>query len=97
EPHIDELSRIMDLPSDKLFAILEAAKGTVSLETPMGDEENLPLVEFLKDPSAISPCDSAERVDLQKKVTCLLQTLSPREAHIIRRRFGIGAVEDATL
>lgn len=97
EPHIDELSRIMNLPPDKLSAILEAAKGTISLETPMGDEESLPLADLLKDPSAVSPCYSAERVDLQQKVNYLLQTLSPREAHIIRRRFGIGAMEDATL
>jgi RNA polymerase sigma factor (sigma-70 family) len=97
EPKIEELSSALELPSDKLAAMLEATKGTMSLETPMGDEEGSPLADVLQDHSAISPCFSAERVDLQEKVTSLLQTLTPREAHIIRRRFGIGELEDATL
>jgi RNA polymerase primary sigma factor len=97
EPKIDELSRVLDIPPDKLSAMLEATKGTISLETPMGDEEGSPLADLLQDTSAVSPCYSAERVELQAKVTSLLQTLTPREAHIIRRRFGIGAIEDATL
>jgi RNA polymerase primary sigma factor len=97
EPKIDELSSTLEIPPDKLFAMLEAAKGTLSLETPMGDEEGSPLADLLQDHSAISPCYSAERVDLQEKVTSLLRTLTPREAHIIRRRFGIGELEDATL
>jgi RNA polymerase sigma factor (sigma-70 family) len=97
ETKIDELSSTLEIPPDKLFAMLEAAKGTLSLETPMGDEEGSPLADLLQDHSAISPCYSAERVDLQEKVTSLLRTLTPREAHIIRRRFGIGELEDATL
>ncbi len=97
EPKIEELSSALELPSDKLASMLEATKGTMSLETPMGDEEGSPLAELLQDHSAISPCYSAERIDLQEKVTSLLQTLTPREAHIIRRRFGIGELEDATL
>ena len=97
EPKMDELSGALEIPSDKLFAMLEATKGTMSLETPMGDEEGSPLADLLQDHSAVSPCYSAERLDLQKKVTSLLQTLTPREAHIIRRRFGIGELEDATL
>lgn len=97
EPKIEELSSALELPSDKLTVMLEATKGTMSLETPMGDEEGSPLADLLQDHSAISPCYSAERVDLQEKVTSLLQTLTPREAHIIRRRFGIGELEDATL
>jgi RNA polymerase primary sigma factor len=97
EPKIDELSMVLEIPIDKLSAMLDATKGTVSLETPMGDEEGSPLAELLEDSSAVSPCFSAERVDIQEKVNFLLQTLTPREAHIIRRRFGIGAIEDATL
>jgi len=97
EPKLDELSEALEIPVDKLSAMLEATKGTMSLETPMGDEEGSPLADLLQDHSAVSPCYSAERVDLQEKVTSLLQTLTPREAHIIRRRFGIGELEDATL
>ncbi|MEJ2230112.1 MAG: sigma-70 family RNA polymerase sigma factor [Nitrospirales bacterium] len=97
EPKIDELSSALEIPPDKLSAMLEATKGTLSLETPMGDEEGSPLADLLQDHSAISPCYSAERVDLQEKVNSLLRTLTPREAHIIRRRFGIGELEDATL
>ncbi len=97
EPKMEELSSALEIPSDKLAAMLEATKGTMSLETPMGDEEGSPLADLLQDHSAVSPCYSAERVDLQEKVTSLLRTLTPREAHIIRRRLGIGELEDATL
>lgn len=97
EPKLEELSSAVDIPLDKLSTMLEATKGTLSLETPMGDEDGSPLSDLLQDHAAVSPCYSAERVDLQEKVTCLLRTLTPREAHIIRRRFGIGELEDATL
>ncbi len=97
EPKLEELSSAVDIPLDKLSTMLEATKGTLSLETPMGDEDGSPLSDLLQDPTAVSPCYSAERVDLQEKVTFLLGTLTPREAHIIRRRFGIGELEDATL
>ncbi len=97
EPNMEELGKILDLPSEKLAALLGATKGAISLETPVGDDENAHLSDMLEDHSAVSPFYSAERMDLQKKVTMLLQTLTPREAHIIRRRFGIGELEDATL
>lgn len=97
EPKLEELSGVVDIPLDKLSTMLEATKGTLSLETPMGDEDGSPLSDLLQDHAAVSPCYSAERVDLQEKVTSLLRTLTPREAHIIRRRFGIGELEDATL
>ena len=97
EPKLEEMSRVLDIPSDKLSSLLESTQGTLSLETPVGDEESSNLSEVLEDHSAVSPFYSAERTDLQAKVTSLLQTLTPREAHIIRRRFGIGHLEDATL
>ncbi len=97
EPNLEELGNVLELPSEKLSSLLDATKGAVSLETPVGDEENAHLADVLEDSSAVSPFYSAERIDLQKKVTLLLQTLTPREAHIIRRRFGIGELEDATL
>lgn len=97
EPKLDEISRVLEIPSDKLGSLLESTKGTVSLETPMGDEDSSQLSDVLEDQSAVSPFYSAERTDLQAKVTSLLKTLTPREAHIICRRFGIGHLEDATL
>jgi RNA polymerase primary sigma factor len=97
EPKLNDLSDALEIPLDKLSSMLEATKGTMSLETPMGDEEGSPLADLLEDHSAVSPCYSAERMDLQEKVTSLLNTLTPREAQIIRRRFGIGELEDATL
>jgi RNA polymerase primary sigma factor len=97
EPQLEELGKVLDLPPEKLSLLLNATKGALSLETPVGDDENAHLSDVLEDPSAVSPFYSAERMDLQEKVTLLLQTLTPREAHIIRRRFGIGELEDATL
>jgi RNA polymerase primary sigma factor len=97
EPKLEELGNVLDLPPEKLSSLLNATKGALSLETPVGDDENAHLADVLEDPSAVSPFYSAERMDLQEKVTSLLQTLTPREAHIIRRRFGIGELEDATL
>ncbi len=97
EPNMDELASILEIDSEKLSSLLGATKGAISLEMPVGDDENAHLSDVLEDPSAVSPFYSAERMDLQEKVTVLLQTLTPREAHIIRRRFGIGELEDATL
>jgi len=97
EPKLEELGNVLDLPAEKLSSLLNATKGALSLETPVGDDENAHLSDVLEDPSAVSPFYSAERMDLQEKVTWLLETLTPREAHIIRRRFGIGELEDATL
>ena len=97
EPKLEELGKVLDLTADKLALLLDSTKGSLSLETPVGDDENAHLSDVLEDPAAVSPFYSAERMDLQEKVTMLLQTLTPREAHIIRRRFGIGELEDATL
>jgi len=97
EPKLEELGEILDLSPEKLASLFDATKGAISLETPVGDDENAHLSDVLEDTSAVSPFYSAERLDLQEKVTMLLQTLTPREAHIIRRRFGIGELEDATL
>jgi RNA polymerase primary sigma factor len=97
EPNMEEVGKLLDLAPDKLAGLLGATKGALSLETPVGDDENAHLSDVLEDPSAVSPFSSVERRDIQEKVTVLLQSLTPREAHIIRRRFGIGELEDATL
>ncbi|WP_447969814.1 sigma-70 family RNA polymerase sigma factor [Nitrospira sp. M1] len=97
QPTMDEIGAYVDLPPDKVFALLEAGKGSFSLETPVGEDEGGQLDEILEDPAAVSPLFSAERCDLQRQVSSVLDTLTPREAYIIRKRFGIGEQDDSTL
>ena len=97
QPTLEEIGAYVDLSSDKVSSLLEAGKGTFSLETPVGEEEGNQLDDILEDSAAVSPLSSAERCDLQRQVSSLLETLTPREAYIIRKRFGIGEQEDSTL
>ena len=97
EPTTEEIGSYVNLSPDKVTALLGAGKGTLSLETPVGEEENSHLGDILEDCAAVSPLYSAERYDLQRQVTLLLQTLTPREAYVIRKRFGIGEPADSTL
>ena len=97
EPTTEEIGSYVNLSPDKVTALLGTGKGTLSLETPVGEEENSHLGEILEDGAAVSPLYSAERYDLQRQVTLLLQTLTPREAYVIRKRFGIGEPTDSTL
>ena len=97
EPTTEEIGSYVNLSPDKVTALLGAGKGTLSLETPVGEEENSHLGDILEDAAAVSPLYSAERYDLQRQVTLLLQTLTPREAYVIRKRFGIGEPTDSTL
>ncbi|MGB0911127.1 MAG: sigma-70 family RNA polymerase sigma factor [Nitrospirales bacterium] len=97
QPTNEELGAYMDLSADKVSALLEAGKGTFSLETPVGEDEGSQLDDILEDPGAVSPLDSAERGDLQRQVSSALEVLTPREAYIIRKRFGIGEQDDSTL
>ena len=94
---LEEVGAYVDLHPDKVSALLEAGKGTFSLETPVGEDEGNQLDDILEDPSAVSPLYSVERGDLQRQVSTVLETLTPREAYIIRKRFGIGEQEDSTL
>ena len=97
EPSTEEIGSYVNLSPDKVTALLGAGKGTLSLESPVGEEENSHLGDMLEDSAAVSPLYSAERYDLQRQVTLLLQTLTPREAYVIRKRFGIGEPTDSTL
>ncbi|GJL65312.1 MAG: RNA polymerase sigma factor RpoD [Nitrospirales bacterium] len=97
QPTMGEIGAYVDLSSDKVSALLEAGKGTFSLETPVGEDEGGQLDDILEDAAAVSPLSSAERCDLQRQVSTVLETLTPREAYIIRKRFGIGEQDDSTL
>src|SRR2546427_627604 len=87
----------MDLPLDKVRKILKIAKEPISLETPIGEEEDSHLGDFIEDKKAISPLDAAIRYDLQRQINNALKTLTPREERVLRKRFGIGENTDHTL
>ncbi|MCA9471848.1 MAG: sigma-70 family RNA polymerase sigma factor [Nitrospirales bacterium] len=97
QPTTEEIGAYVDLSPDKVASLLEAGKGTFSLETPVGEDEGGQLDDILEDRAVVSPLLSVERCDLQRQVSTVLDTLTPREAYIIRKRFGIGEQEDSTL
>lgn len=97
EPNPEEIAEKMELPVDKVRKILKIAKEPISLETPIGEEEDSHLGDFIEDKKVISPLDAAIRYDLQRQITSVLQTLTPREEKVLRKRFGIGESTDHTL
>jgi len=97
EPNPEEIAERMDLPLDKVRKILKIAREPISLETPIGEEEDSHLGDFIEDKKAISPLEAAIRYDLQRQINNALQTLTPREEKVLRKRFGIGEATDHTL
>ena len=97
KPTLEEIGTRMNVPAEKVSVFLEAGKSAASLFTQMGDEEGHSLEDRLADETALFPNLAVERYELQKKVGEVLGTLSPREEHIIRKRFGIGEESGATL
>jgi RNA polymerase primary sigma factor len=97
EPLPDELAERMEIPGDKVRKVLEIAKRTISMETPVGDDEDSHLGDFIKDPTAHSPVDSATSEGLKETTQSVLAGLTPREANILRMRFGIDMNSDHTL
>ena len=97
EPTPDEIGNRMDLPLDKVRKILRIAKEPISLETPIGEEEDSHLGDFIEDKAAVSPLEAAVRFDLQRQISGALGTLTPREEKVLRKRFGIGENADHTL
>ncbi len=97
EPNPEEIAERMDLPLDKVRKILKIAREPISLETPIGEEEDSHLGDFIEDKKAISPLEAAIRYDLQRQINNALQTLTPREEKVLRIRFGIGEATDHTL
>jgi RNA polymerase primary sigma factor len=97
EPSPDEIAERMELPLDKVRRILKLAKEPLSLDTPVGDEDDAHLGDFIEDKSAISPSDAVISQDLADQTRKVLATLTPREEKVLRMRFGIGENSDHTL
>ena len=97
EPFPEEISKEMDLPLDKVRKVLKIAKEPISLETPIGEEEDSSLGDFIEDRKAVSPQDSVVKVSLSEQTQEVLQTLTPREEKVLRKRFGIGKENEHTL
>ncbi|MDW8247327.1 MAG: RNA polymerase sigma factor RpoD [Sandaracinaceae bacterium] len=97
EPTPEELAEQIKMPLDKVRKVLKIAKEPISLETPIGEEEDSHLVDFIEDKSAISPVDAAINTNLEERTRLVLKTLTPREEKVLRMRFGIGERSDHTL
>lgn len=97
EPTPEELSRRMNIPEDKIRKILKIAKEPISMETPIGDDEDSHLGDFIEDLNTMSPIDAATNFGLTEAVQKVLGSLTPREAKVLRMRFGINMNTDHTL
>ncbi len=97
EPTPEELADKLKMPLDKVRKVMKIAKEPISLETPIGDEEDGHLGDFIEDKNAIVPVDAAVRSNLKETTTRVLASLTPREERVLRMRFGIGMNTDHTL
>jgi len=97
EPTPEEIAERMELPLDKVRKVLKIAKEPISLETPIGEEEDSHLGDFIEDKSITSPSDAVISVNLAEQTRKVLATLTPREEKVLRMRFGIGEKSDHTL
>jgi len=97
EPTPEELAERLVMPIDKVRKVMKIAKEPVSLETPIGDEEDSHLGDFIEDKNALLPIDSAIQSNLREVTTRILGSLTPREERVLRMRFGIGMNTDHTL
>ncbi len=97
EPTPEEIAAKMELPLEKVRKVLKIAKEPISLETPIGEEEDSHLGDFIEDKGAVSPSDAVINLSLQEQTRKILSTLTPREEKVLRMRFGIGEKSDHTL
>lgn len=97
EPTPEEIATEMKLPVDKVRKVLKIAKEPISLETPVGEEEDSHLGDFIEDKKAVSPLDAAIKANLHGQIDSVLHTLTTREEKVLRMRFGIGELTDHTL
>ncbi len=97
EPVPEELAKRLSMPLEKIRKVMKIAKEPVSLEAPVGDEEDSSLGDFIADESALQPLDSAIHSNLKETCTKILSSLTPREERVLRMRFGIGMNTDHTL
>ena len=97
EPTPEEIATKMEIPLDKVRKVLKIAKEPISLETPVGEEEDSHLGDFIEDKRIITPSDAVVNINLQEQTKKVLATLTPREEQVLRMRFGIGEKSDHTL
>ncbi len=97
EPTPEEVATKMELPLDKVRKVLKIAKEPISLETPIGEEEDSHLGDFIEDKSAVNPAEAVINMNLSDQTRRVLKTLTPREEKVLRMRFGIGEKNDYTL
>ena len=97
EPTPEELAERLGMPLDKVRKVMKIAKEPISLETPIGDEEDSQLGDFIEDKNAVLPVDAAIQSNLRETTTRILASLTPREERVLRMRFGIGMNTDHTL
>ncbi|HTD29427.1 MAG TPA: sigma-70 family RNA polymerase sigma factor, partial [Xanthomonadaceae bacterium] len=97
EPTPDELAIKMEMPEDKIRKVLKIAKEPISMETPIGDDEDSHLGDFIEDTNMESPSEAATNIGLMETVRDVLAGLTPREAKVLRMRFGIDMNTDHTL
>lgn len=97
EPTPEELAEEMEMPEDKVRKVMKIAKEPISMETPVGDDEDSSLGDFIEDSNILAPQDSADLEGMGETVREMLSTLTPREAKVLRMRFGLGMNTDHTL
>ncbi len=97
EPTPEELSVRMELPAEKVRMVLKIAKDPISLETPVGEEDDSHLSDFIEDKNAVSPQQAVIHSNLAEQTSKVLATLAPREAQVLKMRFGIGERSNHTL
>ena len=97
EPTPEEIASRLELPVDKVRKVLKIAKEPISLETPIGEEKDSHLGDFIEDKKVASPAESVIRMNLKEQTLKVLQTLTPREERVLRKRFGIGVDTAHTL
>jgi len=97
EPSSEEVAKRMDIPVYKVRKVMKIAQEPISLETPIGEEEDSHLGDFIEDKNAVSPVEAMIDVNLREQTEALLKTLTPREERVIKMRFGIGEGNEHTL
>ncbi|WP_027187180.1 RNA polymerase sigma factor RpoD [Desulfovibrio cuneatus] len=97
DPTPEEIAERMDYPLDKVKKVLKIAKEPISLETPIGDEEDSSLGDFIEDKKAVAPAEEVVNTKLSEQIAVVLADLTPREEQVLRKRFGIGEKSDHTL
>jgi RNA polymerase primary sigma factor len=97
DPTPEEIAERMEYPVDKVKKVLKIAKEPISLETPIGDEEDSSLGDFIEDKKAVAPAEEVINTKLSEQLAAVLADLTPREEQVLRKRFGISEKSDHTL